>query len=30
VIRAQVKTVVPGPINVVFSYLADFSHLPRG
>jgi uncharacterized membrane protein len=29
VIRAQVKTVVARPIDVVFSYLADFSHLPE-
>jgi uncharacterized membrane protein len=29
VIRAQVKTVVARPIDVVFSYLADFTHLPE-
>jgi uncharacterized membrane protein len=29
VIRVQVKTVVARPIDVVFSYLADFSHLPE-
>jgi uncharacterized membrane protein len=29
VIRAQVKTVVARPVDVVFAYLADFSHLPE-
>jgi uncharacterized membrane protein len=28
-IRARVKTVVARPVDVVFSYLADFSHLPE-
>jgi uncharacterized membrane protein len=29
VIRAQVMTVVARPIGVVYTYLADFSHLPE-